>query len=94
MQDKFQLVSGSLSFLTAPDFESPTDSDTNNTYQVEITASDGFNTTSQPLTITLTDVQLNTLCRQKRPSARKMTRTQPTTTLADCHLVGLFLFVF
>ena len=30
---------GSLSFITAPDFENPSDSDTNNIYSVEITAS-------------------------------------------------------
>jgi hypothetical protein len=34
-------VSGALSFVTAPDFAAPTDSDHNNTYGVTVTASDG-----------------------------------------------------
>ena len=33
--------SGELSFKTAPDYENPTDSGTDNTYQVEVIASDG-----------------------------------------------------
>jgi hypothetical protein len=53
--DKFQLVSGALSFLAAPDFETPSDSATNNTYEVEITASDGFLTSSQSVTINVID---------------------------------------
>ncbi len=48
--------SGVLSFLSAPDFEVPTDSDTNGTYVVEITATDTVNTTALTVTITVTDV--------------------------------------
>ncbi len=48
--------SGVLSFNTAPDFETPIDSDTNNTYVVEITATDGTNLVVQNLTVTVTDV--------------------------------------
>lgn len=48
---------GALSFLTAPDFEAPTDSDTNNTYQVQVTANDGAgHTTVQNITVTVTNV--------------------------------------
>ena len=48
--------SGVLSFQSAPDFEVPTDSDTNNTYVVEITATDGAGSVTQSVTVTVTDV--------------------------------------
>lgn len=48
---------GVLTFASAPDFENPTDSDTNNVYQVTVQASDGNGgTDTQDLTITVTDV--------------------------------------
>jgi len=43
--------SGELSFLVMPDFDAPTDSDNNNSYEVEISVSDGSNTTVQRVTI-------------------------------------------
>jgi hypothetical protein len=49
-------TSGVLSFKVAPDFGLPTDSDTDNTYDIEITASDGVNLTVQNASITVTDV--------------------------------------
>ena len=55
-QAKFDIPSGALSFKTAPNFESPTDSDTNNTYVVEVTATDvAGNTDVQTITVTVTD---------------------------------------
>ena len=51
--------SGVLSFNTATDFENPTDSDTNNTYVVEITATDGTNFVVQNLTVTVIDIDVN-----------------------------------
>jgi hypothetical protein len=47
---------GALSFVSPPDFERPTDSDGNNTYLVTISVSDGVNTTTLNLTVTVTDV--------------------------------------
>ncbi|WP_020558784.1 cadherin domain-containing protein [Thiofilum flexile] len=48
---------GVLTFNAAPDFESPTDADANNTYIVQVTVSDGRGGTAvQDLTITVTDV--------------------------------------
>ncbi len=48
---------GVVSFITPPDYELPTDSDGNNTYVIVITATDLFgNTTTQTLTITVTNV--------------------------------------
>ena len=37
-QAQLRLTGGALSFTSAPDFEAPTDTDTNNIYEVEITA--------------------------------------------------------
>lgn len=48
---------GALSFVTAPDFENPTDSDRNNTYIVTIRALDSAGLSStQTITVTVTDV--------------------------------------
>ena len=48
--------SGALSFAQAPDFEIPTDADGDNTYQLSLEASDGTNTSSQALTISVSNV--------------------------------------
>lgn len=50
-------TTGVLSFQTAPDFESPSDADSNNTYVVEISATDSqINSSSIVVTISVTDV--------------------------------------
>jgi len=46
---------GVMSFIAPPDYDNPTDSDTNNTYVVEVTATDGTATVTQSVTITVTD---------------------------------------
>jgi Concanavalin A-like lectin/glucanases superfamily/Cadherin domain len=48
-------VTGVLAFAANPDFEAPLDSDTNNTYVVAITVSDGSLTDLQTLTVTITN---------------------------------------
>ncbi|MCB6185446.1 cadherin repeat domain-containing protein, partial [Leeia sp. TBRC 13508] len=49
--------SGNLTFNAAPDYENPTDSDTNNTYIVTVKAVDGAgNFSTQQITVTVTDV--------------------------------------
>ena len=55
---KFQInaSTGVLTFVTAPDYEIPTDADTNNDYVVIVQASDGTNTDTQTITVTVTDV--------------------------------------
>ena len=50
--------SGVLSFKSAPDYENPTDSGTDNTYQVEVIASDGTDD-SAPKTITVNVTDIN-----------------------------------
>jgi len=49
--------SGKLRFMTAPDFEKPVDSDTNNTYEVNISATDDAdNQAIQQISITVSDI--------------------------------------
>ena len=48
--------SGALTFISAPDFETAQDSNTDNTYELELSVDDGSHTTTQEITITVTDV--------------------------------------
>ncbi|MDJ1185390.1 SBBP repeat-containing protein [Roseofilum casamattae] len=49
-------LSGALTFTVAPDYETPTDADGNNVYQLEVTVDDGNGGTDvQALSITVTD---------------------------------------
>ena len=51
---------GDLSFITAPDFETPTDADGNNDYEVQVTVTDGAGATDvQTLTVNVTGVNDN-----------------------------------
>ncbi|MCX7418758.1 MAG: cadherin domain-containing protein, partial [Planctomycetia bacterium] len=60
-QNKFNITSGGgLTFATAPDFESPTDSNSDNTYVVQVQATDGDGgTTNQTINVTVTPVNEN-----------------------------------
>ncbi|MBC7455889.1 MAG: cadherin domain-containing protein, partial [Massilia sp.] len=58
-QAKFAITAatGVLTFVANPNFEAPTDSDVNNTYLVNVTASDGKGSTAvQAITVTVTNV--------------------------------------
>jgi hypothetical protein len=58
-QSKFELSGSTLRWASngTKDFESPDDADTNNTYVVQVTATDAAtNATNQTITITVTDV--------------------------------------
>ncbi|WP_123360323.1 VCBS domain-containing protein, partial [Pseudomonas frederiksbergensis] len=59
---KFSIVSGTgaLSFVSAPNFEAPTDSGTNNVYDVIVRASDGTLFDDQTIAVTVTGVNDNT----------------------------------
>jgi uncharacterized membrane protein/transglutaminase-like putative cysteine protease len=50
------LTTGVLSFLTRPDFESPTDADGNNVYEVVVRVNDGELVDMQTIAVTVTDV--------------------------------------
>ena len=61
-QAKFSIngTTGELTFSAAPDYENPTDADTNNIYVVRVTASDGAGrTTNQTINVTVTPVNDN-----------------------------------
>jgi autotransporter-associated beta strand protein len=55
---KFQIdvTTGALSFIDAPNFEAPGDADANNSYVVQVRASDGSLADTQTLTVNVTDV--------------------------------------
>ena len=48
--------SGALSFVSAPDFEAPADSNADNVYQVTVRVSDGFLVDSQGISVTVTAI--------------------------------------
>jgi hypothetical protein len=52
----FSILNGDLVFAAAPDFENPTDSDHNNSYLVQVTASDGVHVSTDALTVNVTNV--------------------------------------
>jgi serralysin len=47
---------GAVSFVTPPDFENPDDADSDNVYEIVVEASDGSNTSSRAISITVNDV--------------------------------------
>ncbi|WP_425390750.1 cadherin domain-containing protein [Ekhidna sp.] len=47
---------GILDFLSAPDYENPQDTDADNIYELEVTASDGINTTDATFTVSVTNI--------------------------------------
>ena len=49
-------VTGAVTFKSAPNYEAATDAGGNNVYDVNVTASDGTNTTTQAVAITVTNV--------------------------------------
>ena len=48
---------GKLSFATPPDYENPSDADRNNVYLATVEASDGTNTDTRAVTVTVTNVE-------------------------------------
>ncbi len=60
--DKFSInaSTGALRFVTAPDFEVPTDAGANNIYDVTVQVSDGTLTSTQAIAVTVTPVNDNT----------------------------------
>src|SRR5262249_49140601 len=60
---KFKIVSatGALAFISAPDFEAPADSDANNSYIVQVEASDGGSADFQTITVNVSNVPGQTI---------------------------------
>lgn len=70
---KFSFSNGSLSFMAAPDYESPTDSDGSNSYEVTITVRAGNETGSLDVTVYVDNVN----------EAPTFSGTQTTRTVAE-----------
>ena len=52
-----EAATGAVRFITAPDFETPTDAGKNNVYELNVTANDGVNySTPQYVQVTVKDV--------------------------------------
>lgn len=54
-QSLFSLSGADLSFTAAPDFEVPGDTGSDNTYEVQVNAADGFTTDDLLISVTMTD---------------------------------------
>jgi hypothetical protein len=50
-------TSGAITFKTNPDFEAPTDTNSDNSYEITVEASDGTDTVSDNLVITILDIE-------------------------------------
>ncbi|BAQ16726.1 FG-GAP-like repeat-containing protein [Methyloceanibacter caenitepidi] len=82
----FEIVSGNqLQFKTAPDFENDP-----HAYEVEVTASDGTNTTPQTINVTLTDRNDNApvFTSSDGPSVAENTQSVVTLAATDADPVG------
>ncbi len=76
----FEIVGGNqLRFKVAPNFEAPADAGLDGTYEVTVQATDGLNTTTQTLTVTVADVN-------EAPTAASLVNT--TLTIAENTAVG------
>ena len=89
-QNKFNITSGGvLTFATAPDFESPTDSNSDNIYVVQIQANDGNGgTTNQTITVTVTAINDNNpvFASTSAPSVAENSTAVLTVTATDADL--------
>ena len=74
-----------LTFIGAPNFEFPTDSDTNNTYVVRVRATDGTLFDEQTITVTVANVN-----EQPTLAATGATITYTEDTPSEDHAVTLF----
>ena len=52
----FSIIEGDLTFNAGPDYEDPTNADKNNVYHVTVNASDGANTVTLDVTVTVSNV--------------------------------------
>ncbi|HEX6095152.1 MAG TPA: cadherin domain-containing protein [Thermoanaerobaculia bacterium] len=77
-------ATGALTFNAAPDFEAPADADANNVYEVVVTASDGVNSPTQNLTVTVTNVnEAPTFTSTATPSVAENSTSVVTVTTND-----------
>ena len=75
---------GALSFISAPNYEAPTDAGADNVYDVTILVSDGTNTDSQALAVTVTNVnETPTVTSSATASVAENTTAVMTVTASD-----------
>ncbi len=70
---------GALSFVSAPDYENPTDAGGNNVYDVVVQVSDGTNTDSQAIAVTVTRQTTMRRSSPRTAAARRQTSPWPRT---------------
>ena len=71
---------GVLTFNTAPDFQSPSDADGNNVYEVVVQVSDGTATDTQSLAVTVTDLPPTVLTPSPSDSGSESTLSEDQST--------------
>ncbi|HEY9052493.1 MAG TPA: PQQ-dependent sugar dehydrogenase, partial [Gammaproteobacteria bacterium] len=81
---------GALAFNSAPDYESPSDSDGNNNYSVQISAFDGRYTVSQTIAVNVTDVSETGFGLTARPSNVSCSIPNPPVTSSSFTLAQVF----
>lgn len=76
-------ATGTLAFVTAPNFEIPTDNGTNNVYNVTVRVSDGTRTDTQSISVIVTPVNDNTpeIISDGGASSAAITVTENVTTV-------------
>ncbi|WP_284190053.1 cadherin domain-containing protein, partial [Zoogloea oryzae] len=81
-------TTGALSFVTAPDYEAPTDAGANNVYDVTVQVSDGTLTSTQAIAVTVTPVNDNTptITSSATASVAENTTAVMTVTATDADL--------
>ena len=83
-------MTGVLIFNTLPDFEAPVDADTNNTYLVQVSASDGTNSVNQQVTVTVTDIYESQFGLDVRPSNPNCIISLAPVTASGIQLTRVF----
>jgi VCBS repeat-containing protein len=77
-------TTGVLSFLSAPNFEMPADSDTDNVYDVQVQVSDGSLSDTQTILVTVTNVnEAPAITSSATPSAQENQTSALTVTATD-----------
>ena len=75
-------TTGALSFITAPDFEAPNAAGGANTYDVIVQVSDGANTDTQAIAVTVTDVaEAPSITSDGGGATANLTRTENSTAV-------------
>jgi len=89
-QAKFSIDpnTGALAFVAPPNFEAPTDSGLDNTYEVQVKASDGALDDVQTITVTVTDLQENAAPTAVADTVIMSAGTNPAIFLASALLAN------